>query len=220
MEKLNFGTANDCSWAVILKKRDSLKQARGTRLEVIALTKEHCGVSQWVTPLVVFVDDWKIKNKWCDTDARVFSTDRVADCFDRQQPELMRREIPPSLKLRRGRRSGLLAPRALGEKLTKKYERRMANDPPSPRLRRGRRMMKASGRGKAWLYPGSADFSRGIARQPRERCLVSSGILAGGGSAYVAQSPDYGVTRPIGQAATNYSRQGDRRSRRGKNARR
>jgi hypothetical protein len=33
------------------------------------------------------------KDKCRDPDARVFSTDQIADYFDRQQPELVRREI-------------------------------------------------------------------------------------------------------------------------------
>jgi hypothetical protein len=80
------------------EEKDCLKQARGNASEVRRIIKEHCGIDRWVTPLVVFVGDWRIKNKWRDTDARVFSTDQLADYFDQQQPELMRREIPPSLK--------------------------------------------------------------------------------------------------------------------------
>ena len=37
-------------------------------------------------------------------------------------------------------------------------------------------------KGEGVVVPGSADFFRGIARQPRKRCLVSSGNLAGGGN--------------------------------------
>ena len=76
-----------------LEEKDCLHQARGNAAEVSRIIKEHCGIYLPVKPLVVFVGDWKIKNKWRDTDARVFSTDQIADYFDRQQPELVRREI-------------------------------------------------------------------------------------------------------------------------------
>jgi nuclease-like protein len=75
------------------EEKDSLKQARGNALEVNRIIKENCRIDQWVKPLVVYVGDWKIKNKWRDTDACVLSADQIADYFDRQQPQLMRREI-------------------------------------------------------------------------------------------------------------------------------
>jgi Nuclease-related domain len=75
------------------EEKDCLKQARGNALDVNRIIRENCGINRWVTPLLVFVGDWKIKNRCRDTDALVFSTDQIADYFDRQQPELMRREI-------------------------------------------------------------------------------------------------------------------------------
>jgi hypothetical protein len=75
------------------EEKDCLKQARGNAWEVNRIIKEHCRMNRWVRPLVVFVGDWKIKNRWYDTDARVLSTDQLVDYFDRQQPELVRREI-------------------------------------------------------------------------------------------------------------------------------
>jgi hypothetical protein len=75
------------------EEKDCLGQARGNAAEVRRIIKEHCRMNPWVKPLVVFAGDWKIKNKWRDTDARVFSTDQIADYLDRQQPELVRREI-------------------------------------------------------------------------------------------------------------------------------
>ena len=76
-----------------LEEKDSLTQARSNAAEVNRIIKENCGMDRWVKPLVVFVGDWKIKNKWDDTDARVFSADQIPDHFDWQQPELVRREI-------------------------------------------------------------------------------------------------------------------------------
>jgi hypothetical protein len=90
------------------EENDPLLQARRNARDVNRIIKENCRIDRWVKPLVVFVGEWKIKNKWRDTEARVFSTDQIIDYLDRQQAELMRREIPPSLKLRRGRRSDLL----------------------------------------------------------------------------------------------------------------
>lgn len=75
------------------EEKDCLKQARGNAFEVSRIIKEHCRMNQWVKPLVVFVGDWTIKNDWRDTDAWVFSTDQIANYLDRQQPELLRREI-------------------------------------------------------------------------------------------------------------------------------
>jgi Nuclease-related domain len=75
------------------EEKDCLKQARGNAFEVNRIIKDTCGIYQPVKPLVVFVGDWKIKNRWRHTDARVLSTDQITDYFDRQQPELMRREI-------------------------------------------------------------------------------------------------------------------------------
>lgn len=75
------------------EEKDCLKQARSNAAEVNRLIKENCGVYQAVKPLLVFVGEWKVKNKWRDTDARVFTTDQLADYIRRQQPELTRREI-------------------------------------------------------------------------------------------------------------------------------
>jgi Nuclease-related domain len=75
------------------EEKDCLKQARGNAREVNRLIKEHCGKFHWVTPLVVFVGDWKIKNRWLITDARVLTPDRLRGYFDEQQPELTRSEI-------------------------------------------------------------------------------------------------------------------------------
>lgn len=75
------------------EEKDCLKQARGNAFEVNRIIKEHCTMDQWVKPVVVFVGDWKIKDDWRNTDARVFSTDQIVDYFERQQPELLRHEI-------------------------------------------------------------------------------------------------------------------------------
>lgn len=75
------------------EEKDSLKQARDNAGDIGRMIKQDCGLNRWVQPLVVFVGDWKVKNKWQDTDARVFTTDQLADYIRRQQPELTRREI-------------------------------------------------------------------------------------------------------------------------------
>ena len=73
--------------------KDCLKQARGNAGEIGRMIKQDCGLNRWVTPLVVFVGDWKVKNRWQNTDARVFTADQLADYLRRQQPELTKREI-------------------------------------------------------------------------------------------------------------------------------
>lgn len=75
------------------EENDALKQARSNARDVSRMLKEHCGRFFWVTPLVVFVGDWKVKDNWQTTDARVFTTDTVLRYFNRQQPMLTRSEI-------------------------------------------------------------------------------------------------------------------------------
>jgi hypothetical protein len=75
------------------EEKDCLNQARGNAREVNRLIQEHCGRFHWVKPLVVFVGDWRIKDRWLMTDARVFTPDRLRRYFDEQQPELTRNEI-------------------------------------------------------------------------------------------------------------------------------
>ncbi len=74
-------------------ERDSLKQARGNAREVNRIIKETCGFEEWVWPLVVFVGDWRVKNEWRNTDARVFTTDTLARHIVNQQPRLKQSEI-------------------------------------------------------------------------------------------------------------------------------
>jgi len=75
------------------EEKDCLKQARGTAKAVSQLIAENCARREWVTPIVVFVGDWKIKNKWRDTDTRVFTPDGLLSYIRNQQPELTRNEI-------------------------------------------------------------------------------------------------------------------------------
>lgn len=74
-------------------EKDALKQARANAREVNRLIQENCGVCQWVMPIVVFVGDWSIKNRWTDTDARVFTPDQLRRYFENQQPVLTRSQI-------------------------------------------------------------------------------------------------------------------------------
>jgi hypothetical protein len=75
------------------EENDPLAQARGNAAEVSRMIKEDCGVNRWVKPLVVFVGNYKIKDTWRETDARVFTADGVVRYVCEQQPELKRSEI-------------------------------------------------------------------------------------------------------------------------------
>jgi len=72
---------------------DCLRQARGNAYNVRRMIWEHCGFFQWVTPLVVFVGKWRVRNDWTDTNARVLTLDRLVPYLSSQQPLLIRREI-------------------------------------------------------------------------------------------------------------------------------
>lgn len=76
-----------------LEEKDCLKQARGSAKAVSQLIAENCGRREWVTPIVVFVGDWKIRNKWRDTDVRVFTPERLLDYIRDHQPQLTRKDI-------------------------------------------------------------------------------------------------------------------------------
>lgn len=76
-----------------LEEKDSLRQARGNAREMRQFIKENCGLNCWVNPLVVFVGDWRVKNRWRETDARVLTADQIGRFFDQRQPELTKNEI-------------------------------------------------------------------------------------------------------------------------------
>jgi hypothetical protein len=75
------------------EEKDVLKQARANAREVNQIIQENCGIYQWVKPLVVFVGDWQIKDRWLNTDARVLTTGQLVRFFEIQQPVLTRSEI-------------------------------------------------------------------------------------------------------------------------------
>jgi hypothetical protein len=75
------------------EEKDSLKQARGNAREVNQIIKENCGFNEWVWPLVVFVGDWRVKNDWRSTDARVFTPNSLVTHIVNQQPRLKKSEI-------------------------------------------------------------------------------------------------------------------------------
>jgi hypothetical protein len=75
------------------EEKDSLKQARANAAEVNRIIKENCKLDVWVKPVVVFVGEWRVKNDWRSTDARVFTTDTLGRHIASQQPELTLREI-------------------------------------------------------------------------------------------------------------------------------
>jgi Nuclease-related domain len=76
-----------------LEEKNCLKQARASAAAVRDLIQESCGRRVWVTPIVVFVGDWKIKNDWRDTDTRVFTPDGLLRYVRDQEPQLTRNEI-------------------------------------------------------------------------------------------------------------------------------
>lgn len=75
------------------EKDDSLRQAGSNAANVNRLLKENCGEYFWVKPLLVFVGDWKVKNTWQTTDARVFTIDGFRNYLEDRQPELTTVEI-------------------------------------------------------------------------------------------------------------------------------
>jgi hypothetical protein len=75
------------------EEKDSLKQARANAAEVNRIIKDNCKFDEWVWPLVVFVGEWRVKNDWQNTDARVFTTDKLVTHIVNQQPRLTSREI-------------------------------------------------------------------------------------------------------------------------------
>jgi hypothetical protein len=75
------------------EEKDSLKQARGNAREVNQIIKDNCRLDEWVWPLVVFVGDWRVRNDWHSTDARVFTTNSLVTHIVNQQPRLTQREI-------------------------------------------------------------------------------------------------------------------------------
>ena len=76
-----------------LEEKDCFKQARASAAAISDLIHQSCGRREWVTPIVVFVGDWKIRNDWRDTDTRVFTADRLARYIRNQQPRLKHSEI-------------------------------------------------------------------------------------------------------------------------------
>ena len=75
------------------EERDSLKQARANAAEVNRIIKDNCNFDEWVWPLVVFVGEWRVKNDWQNTDARVFTTGSLVAHIVNQQPRLKQSEI-------------------------------------------------------------------------------------------------------------------------------
>jgi len=76
-----------------LEEKDYLKQARANAKTISDLIHENCGRREWVTPLVVFVGDWKVKEDWRDTNVRVLTPDRIRRYIGSQQPRLRPNEI-------------------------------------------------------------------------------------------------------------------------------
>ena len=60
---------------------DPLHQARSNAADVNRLLKENCGQHFWVKPILIFVGDWKVKNRWQTTDVRVFTIPDLLNYF-------------------------------------------------------------------------------------------------------------------------------------------
>jgi hypothetical protein len=76
-----------------LEEKNCLKQALASSAAIKQLIHESCAKREWVNAIVVFVGDWKIRNKWRDTNVRVFTPERLLDHIRDQQPQLTRSEI-------------------------------------------------------------------------------------------------------------------------------
>jgi hypothetical protein len=75
------------------EEKDSLKQAVANAAEVRRMIKEDCKVDEWVSAVLVFVGEWRIRNKWQTTNARVVTADKLVTYIVDQQPRLTRQEI-------------------------------------------------------------------------------------------------------------------------------
>lgn len=75
------------------EEKDSLKQAVANAAEVRRMIKEDCKVDGWVNAVLVFVGEWRIRNKWQTTNARVVTADKLGAYIVDQQPRLTRQEI-------------------------------------------------------------------------------------------------------------------------------
>ena len=76
-----------------LEEKDCLRQARMSAAAIRDLIHDSCGRREWVTPIVVFVGEWKIRDEWRDTDTRVFTPDKLLRYIRNQQPRLTGNEI-------------------------------------------------------------------------------------------------------------------------------
>lgn len=75
------------------EEKDCLNQAVANAAEVRRMIKKDCDIDDWVGVVVVFVGDWRIRNKWQTTNARVVTADRLVEYIVDQQPRLTRSEI-------------------------------------------------------------------------------------------------------------------------------
>jgi len=70
-----------------------LRQVRGAARAVHLRFKEHLHENYWVKPLLVFLGDWRVRRQAGDFAVTVMTADQLEDYFDREQPELTRKEI-------------------------------------------------------------------------------------------------------------------------------
>lgn len=74
-------------------ERDSLRQARGNAAELNRFIRDNCQMEEWVVPLLVFVGEWRVRDRWNSTDARVFTPGRLVKYIADQQPHLRQSDI-------------------------------------------------------------------------------------------------------------------------------
>lgn len=75
------------------EEKDCLNQAVRNAADVRRMIKGDCDIDDWVGALVVFVGDWRIRDKWQTTNARVVTVDRLVEYIVDQQPRLTQNEI-------------------------------------------------------------------------------------------------------------------------------
>ena len=75
------------------RENKAIKQAKSGAHHVACIIQEHCGCSEWVWPMVVFVGNWVVDDQWDDTDVRVFTPESLKSYIREQQPVLLHAEI-------------------------------------------------------------------------------------------------------------------------------
>ncbi len=75
------------------KWNQAIWQAKAGADKIGATIRHHCGMTEGVWPLVVFVGKWLVADQWSSTDVRVFTPETLKSYVRDQQPVLVRHEI-------------------------------------------------------------------------------------------------------------------------------